>query len=211
MHEISPRVSFRFQGSARPVMAAPSHAMVGFPASVTCHHHHHHHLIYSGTSSASDVRASPSPNLQQTRPPGTVTQERARHCLSPSFIHVPSAQSTSTKRRKGVCGRMTSILICHFMGWGTLAVFAVRCTLNSTFTSTSHVRSPKAPNMQPSNGLCLAPICLPFRPRRTRFQEKESKGTRQLAGCRPLKPLSRLPSSGPARAYPQTDRSCTLH
>lgn len=119
-------------------MAAPSHAMVGFPASVTCHHHHHHHhLIYSGTSSASDVRAFSLPQS----PTGTVTQERARHCLSPSLIHVPSAQSTSTKRRKGVCGRMTSILICHFMGWGTLAVFAVRCTLNSTFTSTSHVRS----------------------------------------------------------------------
>lgn len=58
------------------------------------------------------------PQSPKTRPPGTFTQERARHCLSPSFIHVPSAQSTSTKRRKGVCGRMTSILICRFMGWG---------------------------------------------------------------------------------------------
>lgn len=175
MHEISPRVSFRFQGSARPVMAAPSHAMVGFPASVTCHHHHHHHLIYSGTSSASDVRASPSPNLQQTRPPGTVTQERARHCLSPSFIHVPSAQSTSTKRRKGVCGRMTSILICHFMGWGTLAVFAVRCTLNSTFTSTSHVRS------RESSSLTQPPSNNSSQPRRLTCNRPTASVSRQFA------------------------------
>lgn len=54
-----------------------------------------------------------------------------------------------------MCGRMTSILICHFMGWDP-GRFAVLCTLNSTFTSTLHVRPRESSSR---NDPLITPVC----------------------------------------------------